>query len=165
MAWNPPNSFTSGTALPSAEMNKIRDSLKAVGDPWIAYTPNWTAATTNPSIGNGSVAGAYILAGKLCHFRIIVSMGSTTAYGTGAYSLTLPANPYAYPIDFTGVAFVGSPNTSYPLWGLARTSTTQLDLLADPTTAGATWRLVTPTVPTTWASGNAISISGTYQVA
>lgn len=167
MAWSIPNIFTAGTAPAAAEFNKVRDSLKAIGDPWTSYTPTWTAATTNPTIGNGTITGNYILAGKLCHFRAIVTIGSTTTLGTGAYQLTLPFAPVSggYPITFPAVAYVTGPASSFPLRALSRQATTALDLLADPATAGASWRTVTQTIPTAWAAGNNISVSGTYEVA
>jgi hypothetical protein len=57
--------------------------------PWTSYVPDW-AATTAPSIGNGSVAGAYKLVGSTMFVRITVSIGSTTTLGTGSYSFGLP---------------------------------------------------------------------------
>ncbi|WP_433415016.1 hypothetical protein ACQP1V_36220 [Microtetraspora malaysiensis] len=59
---------------------------------WTAYTPVWTAATTNPGLGNGTLQGAYKRAdvGKAVLFRLRLVMGSTTTYGSGAWSFSLP---------------------------------------------------------------------------
>uniref|UniRef100_UPI003EB6C9CE hypothetical protein n=1 Tax=Nocardiopsis synnemataformans TaxID=61305 RepID=UPI003EB6C9CE len=55
------------------------------------YTPEWTAATTNPSIGNGTLDGRYRrLPGRMVSLRIQVIMGSTTNFGDGIYELGLP---------------------------------------------------------------------------
>ena len=35
---------------------------------WQSHTVSWTAATTNPSIGNGTLTGRYIVIGKLCTY-------------------------------------------------------------------------------------------------
>jgi hypothetical protein len=51
----------------------------------------WTATTTNPTIGNGTLTGRYIQLGKLVIYRIYLVGGTTTTLGTGpAYFITLP---------------------------------------------------------------------------
>lgn len=60
---------------------------------WFDYLPDWTAATTNPTLGNGTLTGRFCLAGKLCIARIYLLVGSTTSVGVGAYSFTYPINP------------------------------------------------------------------------
>jgi hypothetical protein len=57
---------------------------------WTAYTPTFTASTTNPSIGNGTLLGSYWQFGKLLAFNIEVGWGSTTSIGSGVYSFGLP---------------------------------------------------------------------------
>ena len=80
------------------EIAKLQDQIDAlrtieVGGVWQSYTPVWTAATTNPSIGNGTLSGRYCLIGKTVLAAIYVLFGSTTSAGTGAYSFTYPINP------------------------------------------------------------------------
>lgn len=59
--------------------------------PFKEYTPEWTATTTNPSIGNGTLRGYYRrLPGRTVHLRITWSRGTTTNMGSGAYSISLP---------------------------------------------------------------------------
>lgn len=60
------------------------------GGTWTAYTPSWTATTTNPSIGNGSIAGRYQLVGKTCIAKFEVVAGTTTNFGSGSWSFSLP---------------------------------------------------------------------------
>ena len=62
---------------------------------WIDYTPTWTASTTNPVIGNGSITGRYSLVNKTVTAQILVVMGSTTTFGTGAYFFSLPVTAAA----------------------------------------------------------------------
>ena len=164
MTWTVPNIFTAGTALPAAELNKVRDSLKAIGDPWTSYTPTWTAATTNPTLGNGTLSGAWMSAGQSVMFRVTLTFGSTTTVGSGAYSFTLPTAPKVYPMVFAGGAVLTSAATSFPIWGVCR-SGVALELVADPTTAGSSWRNVTAAIPTGWVTGNSISIVGNYEAA
>ena len=61
-------------------------------DAWTAYTPSWTAATTNPSLGNGSIEGRYISLGPMAWVRGRVVAGSTTTYGSGEYRISLPTS-------------------------------------------------------------------------
>jgi hypothetical protein len=58
---------------------------------WVAYTPVWTASTTNPTIGNGSIAGFYRRVGDSVECRIDILGGSTTTSGSGTYSWSIPA--------------------------------------------------------------------------
>lgn len=58
---------------------------------WTAFTPTWTASGTPPALGNGSISGAYCQVGKLIVCRGQLTMGNTTTFGTGAYSISLPA--------------------------------------------------------------------------
>lgn len=58
---------------------------------WTSYTPVWTGATTNPVLGNGTLVGAYKAIGKTLFFRLRMVAGSTTTFGSGLWSFTLPA--------------------------------------------------------------------------
>lgn len=63
------------------------------------YTPVWTAATTNPAIGNGSVGGLYAQDGHLITGFFKIEMGSTTTFGSGAYRVSMPVPHAAGYID------------------------------------------------------------------
>ena len=127
-------------------------------DGWTAYTPVWTATTTNPTIGNGSITGAYAVFGKTVHFRIHIVDGSTTSEGSGNYAVTLPLAPIAT----QKWTFVGAIGTGINLiWGLA-TGTTSILLYAGTSTT--TVSRVTSTFPVTFSSGDTLSISGTYEI-
>jgi hypothetical protein len=128
-------------------------------DGWTAYTPVWTASSTNPTIGNGSITGAYAVFGKTVHFRIHVVNGSTTNEGSGNYSLTLPLAPIAT----QKWTFMGAIGTGINLmWGLA-TGTTSILLYAG--TSSTTVARVTPSYPISFGSGDTMSINGTYEIA
>lgn len=59
---------------------------------WTSYTPTWTAATTNPAIGNGSITGQYIQLGPVVWYRGKILMGSTTTYGSGEWRISVPVS-------------------------------------------------------------------------
>jgi hypothetical protein len=56
----------------------------------VPYQPTWTGATSNPSLGNGSLNGSYTRRGRvvLLSFRLVI--GSTTTFGTGEWRFSLP---------------------------------------------------------------------------
>jgi hypothetical protein len=58
---------------------------------WIAYTPTFKGSTSNPTIGNATLSGRYMLVGRMVTFDIYFVYGSTTVAGTGTYSWDLPA--------------------------------------------------------------------------
>jgi hypothetical protein len=57
---------------------------------WVSYTPVWTANSSNPSIGNGTIEGYYKVIGKTCFVRGNVAMGSTTTFGSGEWYISMP---------------------------------------------------------------------------
>lgn len=126
---------------------------------WQAYTPAWTAVTTNPTIGNGTLSGRYSRNGNTIHFEITIQAGSTTTFGTGDYRYSLPVAASASSNSaFTGYARDDSTGTRYLLSTGSVTSTT-VAAFADVSTAN-----VSPTVPFTWASPDSLRIVGTYEV-
>ncbi|MET7849477.1 hypothetical protein ABZT48_14785 [Streptomyces avermitilis] len=137
---------------------------------WNSYTPTWTAATTNPAIGDGTLTGKYAVVGKVCHFTTFMVFGSTTTFGNGVYSFGLPVTggtPGGL-AQFTGMAIspggravvicqpstTASP-TSYTLWGptVSTASSAILQIGSDGLFGKA------------FVSGNFIRINGTYEVA
>lgn len=64
--------------------------MSGFGPAWTSWTMAWTAATTNPTIGNGTITGRYIQLGKLVVATARISQGTTTSFGSGAYSFSLP---------------------------------------------------------------------------
>lgn len=58
--------------------------------PFVSYTPEWTAVTTNPTIGNGTIFGRWREFGDLVWVWASITIGSTTTLGSGFYSLSLP---------------------------------------------------------------------------
>lgn len=164
MAWNTPLTWVAGAALTAAQLNaQVRDNMKAIGDAWGAYAPLWTAST-NPAIGNGTIAGRYRQIGQTVDFRVVITMGSTTTYGTGQWSVSLPVASVAAGVqDVIGEAIIGGG--FYPVHGRIATGTSSVLLYCDPTTAGGFMRTVSSTTPAAWASGASLVVQGTYEAA
>lgn len=130
---------------------------------WLTFSPAWTATGTNPVIGNGSIVGRYIQLGKTVFLRASITMGSTTTYGSGQYILSLPVTAAAGSIQLADAFYFNG--TNYRGYARMPAGATTLSLFAPNTTAGAADRVVSSTVPFTFASTNSISVSGCYEAA
>lgn len=164
MAYTDPPTFVANNILTAAQMNTyLRDNFKALADPWTAYTPTWTALTTNPSVGNGTLGGAYMKVGRFVHFRIKLTTGSTTTYGSGAYRFALPtAITSAYYIQYAplGGAMLRDDSVSTKYLRHATAGSTSTVAILDD--AGVD---TAPTVPFTFAVGDTIVLQGFYESA
>lgn len=141
----------------------------SVGDgllAWESYTP--TIGGAGWALGNATVTGLYCQIGKTVHFAIRVVFGSTSTYGAGRPTLSLPvtATSAAGNFDFlTDVAYFDNSATVRNK-GTAEFSTTNVDLFV----WGAAGTYVnalglTSAVPFTWATSDVIYVSGTYEAA
>ena len=133
---------------------------------WIDYTPTWTATTTNPVIGNGTITGRYSLVNKTVTAQIYISMGSTTTYGSGNFLLTLPVTAATTLGSFAalGSAWYYDASANNATTGIANVnngSTTIFGLRYTGTNAGN----VTAIAPYTWASGDFITATIQYKAA
>jgi len=135
---------------------------------WQSYTPTWTAATTNPSIGNGTLTGRYIVIGKLCTYVLGLVMGSTTTYGSGNWAFSLPINAVnTAGINFYGVAHlrkVGTANYERIAQIAPSVSTSAINTFTDPT-PGSNSTNLSETVPFTWGYGDSLGFEITYEIA
>lgn len=160
MAWTAPRTYVAGEVVTAAILNiDHRDNLKAIGDAWTAYTPTWTTDGTAPSLGNGTLTGAFMSAGKHTTFRLRLLAGSTTTFGTGQFRFTYPVTALtASNPDLSGYVFRSGP--SY--WGIigVEFSATVFRMVGTANNS-----LVTSTAPVTFTNGDALVMGGTYEAA
>lgn len=130
---------------------------------WDDYTPTWTAATTPPAIGNGTLTGKYLRIGKLIIVRITIVAGATTTQGTGGQSIALPVAAHATGEQglhlklFTGSAnYVGNANIA------AGASTLQPYV---PTSSGDCSLVQMASVNPNIGTGGNVVIEGAYEAA
>lgn len=158
MAWTTPRTWVAGEIVTAANMNThVRDNLKAIGDPWTVYTPT----VSGWSIGNGTIEGTYIEAGKLVHFRALLIAGTTTTFAS-TLSLSLPVTPSTNITSILGFAVLFDSSSSANLFGFTRLVSGAAQVVYNNTTAtnivGAAG-----SSPWTWASGDKVEITGTYE--
>lgn len=131
------------------------------------YTPTWTAATTNPVLGNGTIAGRWQQFGKWVHFSAEIVMGSTTTYGAGAWTVSLPVQARASSrIGLTGLLIDQSAGTRYQAFAYwAGPSTGMVITYFGVVGANVQSIAVDNTSPFTWANTDTLMIQGTYEAA
>ena len=135
---------------------------------WASYTPTWSATTTSPAIGNGTLTGSYTKVGNSCQVVIMLTIGSTTNKGSGTYKFSLPFT--AANIPCPGVLNATFSRSGTPNHGIgdsplpASASTTDLIWFPNPGMTGDA-NVWTHDQPWTLATGNVIRVYGTYQTA
>ena len=143
------------------------DSAQATGlkyaGLWTTYTPTLTALT----LGNGSKVGYYCQIADTTFFRVIVTFGSTTAF-TGRVDVSLPTTPTTLSTldamnaitqfyDTSAATLVTSPTNVYiASTGIAILATIVSGTYPSSTDASAA-------VPFLWATGDTITVQGSYR--
>lgn len=124
------------------------------------YTLTWTAASSNPSIGNGSTVFRGRLTGKIFEYEIKLKAGSSTTFGTGTWRFALPFTPaeiatYEYPV-LGYVSITDSMTATYA----AMAYYDPVGQLQINITGGA--NVANSTTPMTWTINDSLSIFGSY---
>ena len=149
------------------EVERLQRWEQPVGK-WQSYTVSWTAESTNPAIGNGTLAGRYNVIGKLCTYVLGLVMGSTTNYGSGNWAFSLPINAVnTAGINFYGVAHLrnaGIANYERIAEIVPANSVSVINMFTDPT-QGSNSTNISATVPFTWGEGDAFRFEITYEIA
>jgi hypothetical protein len=127
------------------------------------YTPVWTGASTNPAIGNGTITGHYTRNGDVIHATISIAMGSSTTFGSGEYSFSLPIATTVTARNFVGqVQGRDDSGPAYVAGACLLVTAIDADAVQCYQNTGAT--AFSPTVPITWADGDTLNISIDYIV-
>jgi hypothetical protein len=136
--------------------------LLAFSDTWSTYVPAWTASGTAPALGNGTITGRYAQVGKLVYCTGILTMGSTTTFGTGVWSVSLPVTAASASTGiYVGQAF---------LFDNSVTAGRRSGCQAIPTTTTSTAYAggggqIAPAAPFTWAVSDKWSWTLWYEAA
>lgn len=130
---------------------------------WAAYTPVWTASSSNPSIGNGTLVGRYCVLAGLNSMRVSVRLviGSTTTTGSGTWGFSLPLPPTL----LAGSRCAG-PFGAFDSGTANRTGVTILTSggLLTAYTDGSL-NTIGPLIPMTWATGDDCELQATVELA
>lgn len=129
---------------------------------WQTYACAWTATTTNPSIGNGSVVAYFKQVGKTVNIRLLLLMGSTTTFGSGTWLFSLPTAARTVTLaEWYGSCTYTHSATRRPA-DLTPVISSGLSVVSLQNPDGSN---VTPSSPITWASGDSVQVNIQYEAA
>lgn len=152
-----PTNVSVGQRITAAFINSI---LSWINGTSTSYSPALTATTTNPTLGNSTLAGQYVRIGDLVYFRIQLTIGSTFTAGTGVYLLSLPVASAVGANFAIGSGFILNSALRKPVVPSSESTTTVRMIRCSNETA------VDNTGPgAAWATGNVATISGVYLAA
>ncbi|MFJ3704869.1 MULTISPECIES: hypothetical protein [Streptomyces] len=166
-----PRTWSSGETPTGATFNtEIRDQFNSFFGAWASYTPTWTASTTNPTLGNGTLVGRYLKVGRTVTLTAQLTIGSTTTLGSGNQALGLPAMTASISGGSPGLLDVSVSRSVNPNFALGRIPlppsglTTSTIWLPSTVTIGD-WDAWTHSAPYVLAAGDIVRLYGTYQSA
>lgn len=163
------NDFPLGTFDPGVTLipsiNEDGDCEVVTIDPgglWQSYTPTFAGVT----VGSGTIAGQWTRIGDTIHFIASFTFGSGSTV-TGPVTVSLPIAIDAIAINnhslFNAEIFDSAPTPAYYPATCFYASTTTVGIRA--TNSAGTYTLgtaITSTIPITYATGDTITVSGTY---
>lgn len=159
-----PRTWVVGEVVTAAELNtEIRDQWNSILGAWSTYTVTWTGSTTNPVLGNGTLIGRYLQVGRRYDVHIDLTAGSSTTYGSGGWAFSLPATAASVGSRVGHAHALQSASQRYGgqcIIGLAATNTSPFC-----PTGTTPLAQVAAGVPFTWASGNQLRLTFTYESA
>jgi hypothetical protein len=142
---------------------------------WQSWTPAWTtnSGAATPAYGNATLNCRYVKFGTTVHLNFSITFGSTTTYGTSPttsdnwrFSLPVAASA-AHPQ--IGFAELGAANETRAVARMYCGTTTTFEMQVSTgrpnATAFANTGAVDALTPWTWASGNTIRGTATYEAA
>lgn len=124
-----------------------------------SYTPTIAGATSGGTLGNGTANADYMVVGNMCIIRMQIIFGSTTSFGTGGATITLPIPADAVNPPDLGSGLLLDSSVPTRLVCVAEIDTVNRFIMV--TTAGA---VVAGTVPWTWAVNDEVRLSLTYRI-
>jgi hypothetical protein len=130
---------------------------------WSTYAVAWTASTTNPSIGDGTLTGRYKQIGKTTFVYVKMQAGSSTTFGSGSWRFSLPVNTNASTYAILPMTMLDNGSSWYQ--GLAYTEYEGDASYVTPVwNRGATGSIpVNATTPYTWVATDSLTFSGSYE--
>ncbi|WP_052390767.1 hypothetical protein [Streptomyces sp. NRRL B-24484] len=131
---------------------------------WTAYTPTWTATTTNPILGNGTLVTRYSRVGKTITYVGTLRAGTTTNGGNGVWNMTLPVQAANNGITVQGpCSYVAFGSNNYIGNAAIAPGATAVGFTVKTATNAAQYDNVSNTVPVATSSVIGLSWAITYE--
>ena len=148
----------------SASYARTSSMVPSYEGSWTAYTPVWTAASSNPVIGNGTIEGYYKVVGKTCFVRGNIAMGSSTTFGSGEWYVSMPFTAsHADGILMTATLLDNSTAWYNAIVNGARAGFNYKSAIQYQV-VGGTADSITPTTPFTWTTSDRFIWNGSYEI-
>lgn len=157
-----PHTFTSGETVTAAELNtEIRDLSNGIQSAWTSFVSGSVLGSI--SVGTGTLTARYQQIGKTIFGEIVFNAGSTTAYGGGNVTITVPVPPLNLSPQNqeigSGYIFNGGTARRFFHLELSAAGSSTANLVLD--SGGA----VTPSSPFTMGPGTVIKAEFMYEAA
>lgn len=153
-----PIAFFQGNSLATAYQVDGATEYQSVIYTATTYTPTLTASGTAFAIGDGTITGKYTRVGDVVTVQVNVTMGASTTFGTGNYTISVPLTSAAtYQAQGAG-HLLDSGTADYVVVPYIEAASTGFKMF---TTAGA---LVGAAAPFTFAANDKIQVTLTYKV-
>lgn len=148
VSWATDNVFSGFNGVPPYGTNNINSGNL------VSYTPTWTASGSSPSYGNADIRAAYRVNGRICSGWVQITFGTSSNFGSGQYSFSLPVLASTLTKKYSGAAWVqGFPCTA---WIDPNNAIMQLY-----TTSGT---IVTDSSPVALSSGHNLILNFEYEI-
>jgi hypothetical protein len=158
-----PTIASGDTTTVPASLATYRDALKAATEAWTSYTPAWSSTGTAPAINNGTLTGGYAQLNKLFLFRILLTVGSSTTFGTGVLSLSLPGTPRGAVGTWTWKGVGVDASVAQYEWNLQWSGAGTTCLMLYPNTGSNALVALSGTAPWTAGTADTYSVQGFFE--
>jgi hypothetical protein len=140
-----------GHELVAADFDAYENATAALA----SYVPVWFTSGVAPVLGNGTIAGRFRKVGLDTFIQVMLTMGTTTTYGTGFFAFDLAGTANAAATDALGSArlFDTSAGTHYSATCVVGAGVNFAKLLF-----GSSGE-ITGTVPFTFATGDVVALN------
>ena len=168
----PASAISLATVTVAAGQANVQDSHIAdvraqpgSGSVWSTYTPAFTSTGTPPSLGNGTAVGRYLQAGKTVHIQVVITFGSTSTFGTGAFRCSLPVAGASFMEQRLSVQVLNSSSSDDTTgFAIITAGGTTMQMKA-PATSSADAQTLDNDEPFAWSTSDEIHLWGTYEAA
>lgn len=163
--------YPSTPSTPGAsDLNRLQNNWKALNTAWTQDSGvTWAAASSSPSLGNGTLECRYLRAGTILHLHMVLVLGTTSNTGSGQWSFTLPSACTAGSGDsWAGLLNCRVRQASGGEYWLGLAEIDGGSAKVTPFTLGPSYpnthmAYCDATHPISWQSGDSLIIAGTYE--
>ena len=134
---------------------------------WTDYTPSLTGSVSNPTLGSSTLTGRYALIGDnavAIHINFQVTTGGAWNAGSGNWVFSIPAGMTSvagfYQLCNLHVLDNGTAHYS----GVAKISGGQSAFAESIVSDASGSRILSNSVPVTWATGDQVNINGIIEI-